>query len=293
MSNEIYELNKTRIYVWMKYNSVEHRTYKWNRFNVVSTKKYCWRKYNITTKTEYSTSSWVAGRTNDKAWDTIKSQVQSAMCGEGYTTSNGKFTLTGNTMDPPVLDENNPENSRICDTSRYKYWLANTNPVFIFRPYGGGISGVYWCRDGDRGMIYPEYIYKNDGEWERSSQAYEWSEITSQTTNIAGSLIGNVYSTSSSAYPTDGINGSYWYKRYSAGDTTEYSKGSANGSVTSEESDTYPTDGRHSDGYWYTANGYDSTYSQGTKVGTVNDKVETTYPNNARHTDGFWYVKLI
>lgn len=71
------------------------------------------------------------------------------------------------------------------------------------------------------------------------------------------------------------------------------SKGAANGSATSAQQNTYPADGRHTDGYWYTANGYDPTYSRGRKVGTMNNKTADVYPNDKRHTDGFWYVKLI
>ena len=105
-----------------------------------------------------------------------------------------------------------------------------------------------------------------------------------------GSLVGNVYSTSSSAYPNNGISGSYWYVRYTAGDRTTYSKGSANGSVTSTDQSAYPQDGR-SGSYWYTANGYDSSYSQGTFIDEVSSTDPSAYPDNGRHTDGYWYVK--
>lgn len=78
MSNVIYELNKTRIYVWMKYRSVEHRTYK---------KKYCWKKYSIKTDTS-STSSFY------RYYDTISmNDIATMRYGTGYTINTNQYTL--------------------------------------------------------------------------------------------------------------------------------------------------------------------------------------------------------
>lgn len=163
MSNVIYELNKTHIYVWMK--------------------------YSIKTDTS-STSSFY------RYYDTISMNDIATM--------------------------------------RYRKYLYKCDP--------SDSSDPYW-------------IYHSSALGVRDNGAYiRISAYTIKTPyNVKGSFIEDVYSTDTSAYPSDSI----------------------------------------SINYWYTANGYDSTYSQGIKVGTVNDKTETTYPNNARHTDIFWYVKLI
>ena len=255
-------------------------------------------------------------------------------CASSVRGSNGDYSLSG--ASNFTVRESGPTNAE-----REHYDIADYPYVMI-----NGTSGASYYT-----VKCPDDIPITFGHWHNYSWWDDWTtvyaklgkgedlveeigtyptmiEVGEKTTQ--GSLVGNVYSTSSSAYPSDGISGSYWYVRYSSGDTTEYSKGSAagsvtstnssaypsngksgsywyvsngsttsyskgtaNGSVTSAQQNTYPSNGRHTDGYWYEANGYDSTYSQGTKVGTVNDKTETTYPNNARHTDGFWYVKLI
>ena len=114
---------------------------------------------------------------------------------------------------------------------------------------------MYKCDPSDS-SVDQYWIYHSPTLGARDNGAYiriSAYDIKETPYNVKGSFIEDVYSTDTSAYPSDSI----------------------------------------SINYWYTANGYDSTYSQGTKVDTVNDKTETTYPNNARHTDGFWYVKLI
>ena len=336
MSNAIYELNKTRIYVWMKYNSVEHRTYKWNRFNVVTTVTYKWNKFNCTSKKEYAWRRYSISETSGET------NVGSVSASEGdifyfassVRESGGQYTLSSPHDMEIVHSRPVGYEAQHYDIGDYPYFMK------------GSSSGSYYYT-----VKTPEDIPIHYGHWNNYAWYDNWTSVYAKVkkgenaveeigtypqmiqvgnTQTQGSLLGTVYSTSSSAYPSDGISGSYWYVRYSSGDrttyskgsaagsvtstnksaypsngrhsdgywyvsngsTTSYSKGAANGSVTSEESDTYPSDGK-SGNYWYTANGYDSTYSQGEKIGTVNDEVETTYPNNARHTDGFWYVKLI
>ena len=112
---------------------------------------------------------------------------------------------------------------------------------------------------------------------------YYFEPNGTRTENVQGDYIDQVTSSSSSAYPSDGQSGSYWY--VSAGSTT--SKGSANGSVTSTNSSAYPADGV-SGSYWYTSS--ESTQQAGSVLGVVESYDSSAYPDNGI-LDGYWYVK--
>lgn len=73
-------------------------------------------------------------------------------------------------------------------------------------------------------------------------------DIESKGTTLKGTYRGTVTSTSSTAYPTNGASGSYWYDTRTS--ATSYSQGSYIEEVIAEDG-TYPTNGRASDGYWY------------------------------------------
>lgn len=73
------------------------------------------------------------------------------------------------------------------------------------------------------------------------------SRRRTDTESSKGSYIGTASSTTSSAYPTDGKSGSYWYTKTTS--TISYSRGTLVSSNLIGTS--YPTNGRHTDGYWY------------------------------------------
>ena len=71
--------------------------------------------------------------------------------------------------------------------------------------------------------------------------------------------------------------------------TSEISRGDYIGDVTSTTSSTYPSNGAQ-DGYWYVYYTSTTTYSRGTFIETVYSYDESAYPADARHTDGYWYT---
>lgn len=94
---------------------------------------------------------------------------------------------------------------------------------------------------------------------ETGSQIYHATSLTSNgrasgvnlyranQVQVKGSYVGETTSTSSSAYPTDGVSGSNWYVKSS---TVTYQKGTFIDTVTSRVDTAYPANG-YQDGYWY------------------------------------------
>ena len=105
------------------------------------------------------------------------------------------------------------------------------------------------------GMVGAIYRSINGSEAQYMSNTRSGSQylntfypIAAKATTVKGTYIGTVTSTSSTAYPTNGQSGSYWYDTRTS--STNYSQGSYIGEVIAEDG-TYPTNGRASDGYWY------------------------------------------
>lgn len=113
--------------------------------------------------------------------------------------------------------------------------------------------------------------------WDNETTVLENRLVYSQ-----GSYRGDVTSTSSTAYPTNGRSGSYWYDTR----TSDRVKGSYRGDVTSTSSSAYPTNGL-SGSYWYDTR--TSEYIKGSYIDIV-EAEEGALPNGGRHTDGYWYV---
>lgn len=76
-----------------------------------------------------------------------------------------------------------------------------------------------------------------------------YTEYTSkqESSTVRGTYIGTVSSTSSTAYPTNGQSGSYWYDTR----TSAYIRGTTNYGTVEADEGTYPNNGRHTDGFWY------------------------------------------
>lgn len=302
MSNAIYELNKTRIYVWMKYNSVEHRTYKWNRFNVVttvtykwnrfncnSTRIYRWNRYNLSTTyrwkrcaasgekqstvdyIDFGSSSTTVMYTNNKpTWDEYRHQI---LLGEFYYHS----PYTGSTL---VTD--------LSETFLKNYW--STYPMYI--------KDSEWSMYADDTYVDRYYLpvtaevrklwHQNDPTrpYNVRFERVDGGKFTYVTYSSSPDTSNFTYVTSSNAsqYPNGGTSGSYYYFDRE----TIYSQGSAAGSVTSTSSSAYPSNGQ-SGNYWYVSNGSYLSYSKGSANGSVTSTNQSAYPSNGRHSDGYWY----
>lgn len=302
MTNAIYELNKTRIYVWMKYNSVEHRTYKWNRFNVVTTVTYKWNKFNSVATTTYK---W--RRYNLSSTHNLKQTILSPIGSLG-TGGDGAFSIENIGSDVEYFIPKFSTNWR-------SYYSDGT-----FRNTSNAIMGYDYetqANIGDHGwFVMPSWTYENQGfghpheflrctvhgnakssgstiygitgDYQGSSISYKTCSYTVETSYSQGSANGEVTSTNRSAYPNNGRSGNYWYVYDSS--SVSYSKGSAAGTATSTNQSAYPSNGRHSDGYWYVSNGSTTSYSKGTANGSITSAQQNAYPADGRHTDGYWYT---
>lgn len=128
----------------------------------------------------------------------------------------------------------------------------------------GSLTASYLLPSGPEksiGTCY--YIYPNNcntsRDSESGSQMYKASSLTSagrasgvelykaKQVQVQGSYQGEVTSTSSSAYPNNGVSGSNWYVKTS---TVTYQRGTYVDQVQSRVDSAYPANG-YQDGYWY------------------------------------------
>lgn len=175
-----------------------------------------WKKYNSTSKVtykwrQYNTTTGYSGweRTGD-----IKTTYFSS--GEYYATMKGYLDIS--------------INSRTGTISPVGAYVEIGNIGTLYRSING--SDAQYMTNTRSGSRYLNTYYS----------------IASKATTVKGTYRGTVTSTSSTAYPTNGKSGSYWYDTRTS--STSYSQGSYIGEVIAEDG-TYPTNGRASDGYWY------------------------------------------
>ena len=224
--------------------------YVWNRYNAVfhpEVTTYYWNKYN-------TTGGLVFNRTLDTDW----------IDGLSYEAED---------MSQIYKDLN--VNTATFDMSTYK----------ILSGYSASIDYDRWFYQIDKGdgFYYISYGYRNSpsstayqdfyfnvadyeqytskiATWQSSQQRQHGNSFIFRFTyNLydikfrQGSLVGEISSTTSSAYPNNGVAGNYWYV-YTKEETTPsyYSQGSYIDQVESTESNTYPTNG-YQGGYWYVA----------------------------------------
>ena len=239
---------------WSKYSLKEQTNYNWNKYNVNISVTYNWTKYNavVTQPTYRESESSVSG-----FCVTYTSIVQCTS-----TTPvliNGRYQYTG---------------------GRGFYGLSTQNNV-----WGAPLNSEGTAAEGS-------YIYF--GKWNSYNHCFFPSK-KKEVTTIPGSSYkgttnyGTVSSTSSSAYPSNGISGSYWY--ISNGSTTSYSKGSTNyGLISSASSDSYPSNGK-SGSYWYVYNGTSTSFLDEKNSLIENVVAEYgTYPTDGRSGE-YWYVR--
>lgn len=191
-------------------------TYKWNRYNITTT--YKWNRYTVET--------YLNG--------TVTTQNIS-----------GSMVITWN-RDPECFHRRLPRwssSNQEWNTDRGSGTWGGVDP-------GDYISIDRWDNNGNN------TIYEADREVEREwvdgelISTFYYSAIIScrvTETDSPGSLVGEVTSTSSGTYPSNGVSGSYWY----VSNGSEKTKGSLNGTVESDNPNAYPADGI-SGNYWYT-----------------------------------------
>lgn len=93
------------------------------------------------------------------------------------------------------------------------------------------------------------YVGTGQGTADGISITYQfasWTLVSTTQETVRGSYIDDVSSTSSSAYPSNGASGSYWY----VSNGSETSRGNYIDIVSSTDYNAYSNDGIQS-GYWY------------------------------------------
>ena len=290
-------INQVTYYVWNRYNRVSTTTYRWNRYNVNSTTTYYWDRYNTTSKEQY-------------VWAVYECITLDKL---SYVESNINSSISLD-QDKYVYKISNPENvnsgywigtSTAPDNCQYSWIGMSKNSTLIYyittvtyvsNPSYPDLSlTVTKTRSirnsGESGPgdflynVYGDYIWSYPTG--SSGDGKLWYEsIGKQTVYEQGSAAGSVTSTSSSAYPQDGVQGDYWYVY--TGTTTEYSQGSSNGFVTSTNRTQYPDNGR-SGSYWYVYSSSSVSYSRGSYIDQVTSTSRNSFPDN-NYSGNYWYV---
>lgn len=344
-----YNTKTTNTYYWNRYNRVTRYRYYWNRYNVNKTTHYKWKRYNVSTQTIYKWNKYsvsypsnvpIPGDPNilfmtEEAWYADFSIINNT--GEELRLAHGMHSF----MEPELGFDSN--GNFVCGTAGATYQTIPTSGLqYEMYPHGDPpIAFPYDTFRIDYSSYLPMYkftinskpgsnIAVIDGSTTNDSPIIAYGipvEYTgTEEQQIQGSYIDDVESTDESAYPQNGVSGSYWYEYDSS--RIEYSRGSANGSITSTNRSAYPDDGKsgnywyvydrqavdayskgsyidqvsstnrnqypdnnYSGNYWYVYDHVNTTYSRGSLIGTVQSENPNAYPNNGRHTDGYWYVK--
>lgn len=261
------------IHYWEKYEVNSVTTYTWNRWNLVSTTTYRWNKWS--TESEPTTSISYSSGT-----------VSLVMISSGWVG-------TANAYSNPVPVE---FNNRLCfRCSKPTGPHIGSNPTFPVALSGwyysnnqlSSNSSYYWVLNDLKRLkdiIDSSYDMADNGSWIATYDAL----LTAVNGYKKGTTsYGQVTSTSSSAYPSNGVSGSYWYE--SAGSSTSYSKGSTQYSdVTSTNPNAYPN-GSYSGSYWYDNRTSNTTHSMGSYIEDIFSTDPNKYPANGI-SGSFWYV---
>ena len=196
-----------------KYYLMQSKKYKWERYNVDTVTTYYWDKYNANSSTNYT--------------GTVNVSYQS---GSQTVTWSPKYPRN----DPPRINTD----SMIWDNLASGTWDGWDAPgSWIVR----STSLSYNC--------YYVTALEQSGTGVRFTYSKVASPAKSTTYSQGTTSYGEVTSTASNTYPTNGRSGSYWYVYKSS--TESKVQGSLVETVTNKEQDAYPTNGIHTDGYWY------------------------------------------
>lgn len=272
----------SKIYRWKRYNVNSTLNYRWNRWNLVTTTTYKWNKYSATangyeeTVTPYVTT--VTG-TTDSGGSTYDCYIPAVSVKGKYSMSSSGWYYSG------------------------KSGLRYEREGWFCLNYHGsqkevGYDCSNYCYMHSVGLLQLDKIVSiKEPTYDNNNHNYNRNgSVTFSTKNkygvaikyIKGSeLLDTVTSTSSSAYPSNGASGSYWYE--SAGSTTSYSKGSTSqGYVYSTNSSAYPNGG-YSGSYWYDNRYSWWSYSCGSYIDEVYAIDPNKYPQNAQ-SGSYWYI---
>lgn len=225
-SGSIITLTGSAKWTWEKYNATYY--YYWQRYNSVIT----------------GYSEVRGNTTHDTGWGSIDhSGLPGITAGSNctlsyytdYTFDSNSGTFSFNSKDRGSWDYRNFGEEESFSFSG-RYWPSNY--------YGGSGNDrmgvpykITWQgrrRPGESYKVICQkvdyYIYSSEANYGKGSTSY-----------------GRVNSTNSSAYPSNGRSGSYWY----VSDGSEWVKGSFIQTVTADSDRAYPDDGVHTDNYWY------------------------------------------
>lgn len=263
-----YEINEKTVYVWDKWSVLNTTTYKWNRYDkVVKPGQLVGSNWSYHSGLETITVSpngyhFRYNSNPQLEYASYNGSVVFAipMITERYAI--GYPGSIGTTNNAPTIDP-----SYLGSDDNY-YYASRYYPILGNYAGNNGVGGV--------GM---RYDYSTSGYYTPNQSGLEYSK--------GDTSYGQVTSTNSSAYPSNGASGSYWY--VSAGSTTTTSKGSTSyGQVESESSSAYPNGGAQG-GYWYENRNSRIEQSIGSYRDRVYSTARNTYPDNGIQ-GGYWYV---
>ena len=252
---------------WAKYSSVYHpsvTTYYWNKWSTEIETSYEWQKYNAVSSTTYTWEKWNIGYGMVLNATGKKATLYHNSAGGCHLSAGAKPTVTSaTTATQSSIVEYNVDTNGSGPVGKWQILKSGGKVQYLnnITSYNGIIDGYH--------------------TW--TCTMYAIGQVKGSTKQ------GTVSSSSSTAYPTSGVSGNYWYCNRTS--STTYSKGSTYyGKVSSESSSAYPNNGRHSDGYWYANKLVFNLVKKGsTSYGTVSSKSPTGYPDNG-HSGDYWYT---
>lgn len=241
-------------------------------------KIYKWKRYELNSKTVYTWDKWSLNSTTIYTWN--KWDITKSLSNLGTKTIGSCSTYIEYRYGPDIM---------ISGDGVKLTTISGTSS-------GKSLMQGYYYLTNELSMVTREHIYVGkyglkciyrDG-YNNTSEQSAWVFWVYEPVESKGSIsYGHVTSTLSSAYPSNGASGSYWYE--SAGSETTYSRGDISyGQVQSESSSTYPNGGAQS-GYWYENRTSRLEYSMGAYKDSVYSTARNQYPDNG-HDASYWYV---
>lgn len=214
-----------QLYIWDKYTASYETRYYWNRYTI---------------ETETVTVYEEEGK-NFMGWDVYYRGSGSIPYGSSYSfdPTTGKFSIpsvSGSKSVSSIESGDYPSVSgKYFPVSSYTSNGYSSYTLTLSNSATDAIGILYFSR----AIIWPN----KDPEM-RSAKS------TTTSTQVKGSYIGQVYSTSPNEYPADGIYRTYWYVYASSAQAATGPSGQAIDQVTSPDEYAYPNNGEK-DGYWY------------------------------------------
>lgn len=198
--------------------------YSWMRYNAISTTTYYWDKYQTSATYTSSISSSYSASYGTNTYCSNPSLSVVVLNGGAYFIANSSSSFSS-------------ARTLVGSTHYYGIPMTINNTMvssFMVRPESG-VTLQIWAKDSYR----PGMMFQVGGVW----------TLTTYIPSISkGSFLETVSSTVKNQYPTNSVNGSYWYV-YTRSDVS-YSRGSYIDTLVSYDSTAYPRNG-YQGGYWY------------------------------------------